>query len=309
MNFGHFDGNSAVFVINSQMRPLKIKHQNLLLDYLRQAFPKIDAIDMQTYSQNHQHDNRFAFFFSISDRLSKIISETAESQRQKFIVIDYSWFEDFREKAFRFTVGGAIPKTPITGTVNHTLLARYNIDGLTPARLKRQSSSIGNRKTIFIVPPDEKSARFFGISQEKWLEEVHSHLNCILSNKLFTIKVRQRNDTQKLSEILKESFIVICMHSAVGISAFMAGIPVITHGPSPLPFHTFMNHSTNGRLDLTTNFIRSTHAVLDNNEVLGVRHYGQALTRLAQTQLFLTEMQNPDKLSALINRQVSQGYA
>lgn len=79
-----------------------------------------------------------------------------------------------------------------------------------------------------ICPPTQFAAEFFGIDEARWLEQAEAHANQLG----LTIKIRRKDDPEKLDDAFASAGAVITFNSSVGWKALQLGIPTfsdVTH--------------------------------------------------------------------------------
>ncbi len=83
-------------------------------------------------------------------------------------------------------------------------------------------------KFALICPPTEYAARFFKIDEARWLDDAQTD-----ANKLgLTVKIRRKDDPEKLDDAFATAGAVITFNSSVGWKALQLGIPAfsdVTH--------------------------------------------------------------------------------
>ncbi len=83
-----------------------------------------------------------------------------------------------------------------------------------------------------ICPPTESAAEFFGIDEARWLEQAQAQARQLG----LTVKIRRKDDPEKLDDAFATSGAVITFNSSVGWKALQSGIPAFSD----------VNHSTLG---------------------------------------------------------------
>ena len=75
-----------------------------------------------------------------------------------------------------------------------------------------------------ICPPTESAAGFFGIDENRWLEQAQAHATQLG----LTIKIRRKDDPEKLDDAFASAGAVITFNSSVGWKALQLGIPTFS---------------------------------------------------------------------------------
>jgi hypothetical protein len=182
----------------------------------------------QIKNVNEYLEDTDAVMYGILRGCFEIMEKTQEIGRN-YVNIDHGYFTDRGKNTYyRMT--------------RNARSYEYKLFNVPDDRFKKLNITLQEYKTkgqyIVILPPSEYWGNYYGVNPDQWATDVVKTLNQYTD---MYYKVKKKDETIPLSVWLKEAALLIHYSSMGGLEALIAGVPVITLGPSFLSKYTTNN--------------------------------------------------------------------
>lgn len=191
-------------------------------------------------------DGTDAVMYGILRGCFEVMEKTREIGRN-YVNIDHGYFTDRGNN-------------PYYRMTRNARSYEYDLFNVPDDRFKKLNITLRDYKSkghyIVILPPSEYWGNYYGVNPDAWSLDVVKTLHKYTD---MYCKIKKKDEAIPLSEWLKDAALLVHYSSMGGLEALIAGVPVITLGPS------FLSKYTTNNLENFNNIIYTDREKLFNN--------------------------------------------